>query len=319
MRKVLGPVLTGLGGFLLATGLLMWLFVPGTVKKTPLNVNSTTKLTGQANVLPSGGSSAVKAVSYSVADGTTSDSHVVVFDNFTCVVKASLPGDCTKDTAAGSPLITASTDRFATDRTTALALQDGTYTEAGDKHDGLVNKFPFDVQKADYPIWDGLLGKAVTATFVGEETIDGLSTYKFSIPVKSTAAEISSGVQGTYSSDKTIWVDPLTGSFIKQSDHQIRKLANGTTVLDLELAFTPETVSKNVSDAKANGSKLGLIGTLTPIALVLGLISLVAGLVLARTASPQGSANAAGQARGGSNRDLDIEDLGHVERSSRRS
>ncbi|MCW2867300.1 MAG: hypothetical protein JWR20_1488, partial [Marmoricola sp.] len=50
MRKFV-PVLFGLGGFLLVAGLVAALWAPGTVEKTPLDVNSTTRLSGQAQKL----------------------------------------------------------------------------------------------------------------------------------------------------------------------------------------------------------------------------------------------------------------------------
>ena len=50
MRKTI-PVLFGLGGFLLIAGFVALLWAPGVVKKTPLDVNSTTHLSGQAEKL----------------------------------------------------------------------------------------------------------------------------------------------------------------------------------------------------------------------------------------------------------------------------
>ena len=42
------------------------------------------------------------------------------------------------------------------------------------EHEGLVNKFPFDVEKKDYPYWDGLLGRPVEMVYDDTETILGL-------------------------------------------------------------------------------------------------------------------------------------------------
>ena len=49
MRKTLGPLLLGVGGFLLTTALLVLLCVPGQLKKTPRHVNSLTQLAGEAS------------------------------------------------------------------------------------------------------------------------------------------------------------------------------------------------------------------------------------------------------------------------------
>ena len=61
-----------------------------------------------------------------------------------------------------------------------------------------------------------------------------------------------------------MWIDQGTGSIIDQTDKQIRKLDDGTPVLDLELSFTDETVAENVKTAKANNSQLSLVGRCPP-------------------------------------------------------
>ncbi len=283
MRKTVGLVLLGLAAFLITAALLVLLWVPGQVMKTPLDVDSTTRLTGEATALPTGGGSPVKAVSRTVADGSASDGSVIVFDTFSCLIKdpdGTAP-DCVDDQDPGSRLVTAGTDRFATDRTTALAVNDEKYVGVGaEPHEGLINKFPFEVEQKTYPFWDGLVGRAVDATFQGEEEIDGLAVYKFNISLVDEPAEISSGISGTYSDDKTMWVDKGTGSIIDQSEKQIRRLDNGTAVLDLEMSFTDETVAANVEDAKANNSQLSLVSAAPPILGVLGLLALVGGLFL---------------------------------------
>ena len=64
-------------------------------------------------------------------------------------------------------------------------------------------------------------------------------------------------------------------------------LESGTTVLDIEVAYTDKTVQANVDDAKANGKLIGLMtGVLPWVALVLGLVLLVVGLMLARSRRP---------------------------------
>lgn len=284
MRKILGLGLLGLGGFLLTTALLAMLYVPGKVKVTPLDTDSYTRLTGTATALPSGEGAPLKAVSHTVADGEASDGDVVVFDTFTCLIKdpdGNAP-DCVGEGDSDDRLVNASTDRFATDRQTALALNDEKYIGDAEPHDGLINKFPFDVEQKTYPFWDGILGRAVDANFEGEEEVNGLNTYKFVIDVSDEPAEISDGIQGTYSSLKTMWIDPVTGAIMKQHEEQSRLLEDGKPVLDMELEFTDETVQANVDSAEANASKLSLVGKLPLIAGILGLLSVLGGLLLSR-------------------------------------
>jgi hypothetical protein len=303
MRRIIGLVLMGLAGFLVTTALLALVYIPGAVKKTPLDTDSNTRLTGQAAALPTGGSAPVKALSHTVADGTKSDGDVVVFDTFTCLItdpNGDAP-DCVDDTDPDKRLVSATTDRFATDRKTGVAVNDEKYIGDATPHEGLVNKFPFGVEKKTYPFWDGILGRAVDATFEGEEKVNGFDTYKFVIDVANEPAEISNGIQGTYSSLKTMNIDPVTGAIQKQTEQQKRVLDNGTTVLDLDFGFTDETVAANITSAEESGSKLGIIGKLPLIAGLLGLLSGAVGFFLwssARRASSEGQAAVAGN-RGG--------------------
>lgn len=282
MRRIIGLVLMGLAGFLVTTALLALIYVPGQVKKTPLDTDTYTRLTGTASALPSGPGAPVKALSHTVSDGKKSDGDVVVFDTFTCLItdpNGDSP-DCVDDTDPDKRLVTATTDRFATDRRTGQAVNGEKYIGDALPHDGLINKFPFDVEKKTYPFWDGVLGRAVDANFEGEEKVNGWNTYKFVIDVADEPAEISNDIQGIYSSLKTMYVDPRTGAIQKQTEKQIRKLDDGKTVLDLDFGFTDETIAANVKDAKANDSKLALVGKLPLIAGLLGLLSAAIGFFL---------------------------------------
>ncbi|MDO5501549.1 MAG: DUF3068 domain-containing protein [Actinomycetia bacterium] len=303
MRKSVGYVLLGLGAFLLTTALLVAFYVPGQVKKTPLDTNSETRLSGHAAAVPSGESGPVRALSHTVANGQLSDSDVVVFDTFTCLVlDDGSVEDCTDDGEMGSPLITASTDSFATDRVTAEAVQDEKYVSSTSRHEGLVNKFPFDVKQETYPFWDGVLGRTVDAVFQGEEQVEGFDTYRFMTNVQNESAEIASGIQGTYSSEKTMWIDPVTGQIIKQHELQTRQTADGTTVLDLDFGFTDETVAANIESARDNGGQLSLLSTAPWILGLLGLLALAGGGFLATMARGDEVA-----------RDEVVRDRGHVD------
>lgn len=285
MRRTVGLILLGLAGFLVTAAILCLVWVPGQVKKTPLDVDTDTRLTGTATALPTGGSGPVKYLSRTVADGTASSSDVVVFDNFTCLVSdpdGTAP-DCVDDTDPDKRLVSAGTDRFATNRVTALAVNDEKYVGAtAEPHDGLVNKFPFGVEQKAYPFWDGIVGRAVETSFQGEEKIDGLAVYKFSYSLTDEPAEISDGVSGLYSMDKTMWVDKGTGSIIDEADKQVRKLDNGTTVLAIDISFTDDTVAANVKDAKANNSQLALLSSAPLVLGILGLLALIGGFILLR-------------------------------------
>lgn len=285
MRRIIGLVLTGLFGFLLVTALMGWFYAPGQVKVTPLNIDSATHLSGSGSYMGKGPAK-MKAVSNTVVLGDESDEDVVVFTSTSCVVWDE--GSNTPDCVDGKDkrLVTASEDLFATSRVTGLSVNDEKYVGVGQQREGLVNKFPFDVEQRTYPFWDGTLKKAVDAEFQGVEELVGHQAYHFLIDVRPTQTEIAKGVKGTYQDQKDLWVDPATGSILKQAEHQQRSLPDGTKVVDLKLAFTDEQVASNVDDAKGNGSKLAAVRLLPWIALGLALLSLVGGILLLRGTRP---------------------------------
>lgn len=287
MRKIIGWVLLGLGAFLLVTALLLRFWGAGAVEKTPLDVNTTTRLTGTAEKLnPSTGeveSLDVKATSVTKADSRRSDDEVVVFVSTQCLVidEGDAP-DCVDAEDPQGRLVSASDDVFATDRTSAQAVNRGDYLPVdAQEHEGLVNKWPFDAQKRTYDYWDGLLGESVPAEFQGVEEIDGLETHRYDVSVEEQEAEVVEGVDGIYSTEKSIWVEPNTGSIIKQTQHEVRTLPNGDPLLDLNIAFTDDQVAKNVSEAKDSADQLKLVSSTAPLTgLIAGLVLLVLGAFL---------------------------------------
>ncbi len=297
MRRVVGLVLVGLFGFLLVVGLLAQFYAPGVLKKTPLDVNTLTLLSGTGSYLGSDPGPVSVWQRTTNIDGSTSE--VIVMQNFTCVMK---DPDGTAPTSpvcppVGDPLlIDASQDLFATDRVTAMAVNDPKYIgTTAEPHEGLVNKFPFDVEQKTYPVWDGVLGRAVDAAFSGEEEVNGLNTYRFTVTLTDEPAELAAGVSGTYSDEKTMWIDPVTGSFIDQKEHQVRVLDSGDTVLDLTLGFRPETVQANVDSASSSGGLLTMLGVLPWVAYGLALLALAGGVFLLRTAPPAAARDDGGE------------------------
>ncbi len=298
MRKWVALVLLFLGAFLLVTAGVARIWGPGAAERTPLNVNTYTYLTGEADKLnPATGEVEhmnVKYQSLTQADPTKSDGHVVAFVNYKCVnADIDNPPACLPGT--DNRLITNSTDTFATDRHTAVAVNDAKYLGKDPvPHEGLVNKWPFNAEKKTYPYWDGTLGEAVDANYVGTRTIDGLETYEYDLSVPATDTEILADTQGTYSTDQKTWVDPRTGSIIDQEGGQVLKLPDGSLVLDINVAYTDDTVQANVDDAKANAKQLTLVEVIMPIVgLVLGLVFLAAGVLTLRGRSrrPQATAS----------------------------
>ncbi|KRE96134.1 hypothetical protein ASG76_03565 [Nocardioides sp. Soil774] len=285
MRKIIAGLLLGLGSFLLVAALVVVVWGGDAVKKTPLDTDSVTNLAGVADKLnPATGDVEtldVRATSVTKADAELSDGDVIVFVNTVCLVvdEGDVPS-CVDE--SDDRLVSASSDVFATDRHTAEAVNDAKYLPpSAEEKSGLINKWPFDAQKKDYTYWDGMLGEAVDATYDGSESIDGLETYKYHVLIEDAPAEVVAGIDGVYSQDKTLWIDPTTGAIIKQTQHEVRELEDGSTLLDMQLAFTDDQVSANAADAKDNGKLLGLLTTTLPlVGFIGGAIALLAGIFL---------------------------------------
>lgn len=286
MRKGFGIGLTVLGGFLVTLAVLAQFWAPGRLMKTPLDVDSTTLLDGTAQLSDGTGGTdefPVKAFSVTRADSERSDSDVVVFQNSSCLVKDE--GEIDECVSASDPeerLISASTDNFATDRRTAEAVDDPKYLppSAEDK-EGLVNKWPFEAEKKDYQYWDGYAAAPVDATYEGTETVDGVEVYVYKTLVTDVPIEITDGVQGTYSTDKTLWIEPTTGSIVNQFEQQERLDEDGNTFLSLDFGFTDEQIADNAKESGDNASSLKLIKDTVPlIGYIVGIPALLIGIAL---------------------------------------
>ncbi len=287
MRRVVGLILLGLGSFLVVTALLATVWAPGVVKKTPVDVNNKTFLSGEAQRLDSstgqlGAAVPIRIVSITQADSKKSDDDVVVFKSGSCVVE-NADGNAPDCVDGDDPrLVSADESNFATDRVSALAVKNGSYLPADSvQYEGLVNKWPFDSEKKTYPYWDGTLGQAVDAKFDGTVKVEGVDTYRYKINIEKAPIEIADGVEGTYSNEVIIWVEPKTGAIQNQSQDQQRFLADGTQVLNLQAQFTPQQLKTSAADTKDNKALLTLITTTVPIVgFIAGALCLLGGLLL---------------------------------------
>jgi hypothetical protein len=275
-------VLAGLGGFLVMLAILAKFYAPGQLMKTPLDVDSTTNAAGQAAV-GDGATEPVKGTQLTRADSAKSDGDVIVFVSSSCLIfdRDNAPS-CVNADDPDQRLITAGVDNFATDRKTAMAVNDPKYLPPdATPRDGLQNKWPFDVEKKTYPYWDDNVNQVVDATYEGTEDVDGIEAYKFHAVVSDVPYEVTDGVQGTYSKDSSIWIEPVTGSFVNLSYHMEQTTDTGDNFITLDLAYTADEVADSVKDAKSSRDKLNLVRNTVPlIGFIVGIPLLVIGLVL---------------------------------------
>ncbi|MDG9673208.1 DUF3068 domain-containing protein [Micromonospora sp. DH14] len=168
------------------------------------------------------------------------------------------------------------------------------------KYSGQIYKFPFGTDKRDYQIFDRDLKRATPAKFVGTEKIKGIETYRFEQRIDNEAlatpesslqtllgkfAPGATSGQIVYSNIRTVWVDPVTGSYVNVREQQRKELqpntGTPTVLLDADFNYNDDTVSRSVETVKDNRFKIGLISFWGPIvAGVLGLLAVVFGVWL---------------------------------------
>jgi hypothetical protein len=270
MRRLVGPVMTCAGAFLVAIGLFAQFYMGTALLKTPLNVDEVIHVDGNAQVPDDKGKiqqTPVLAWSTYHVNTSLSDSKVVSFQNSQCLVKdIDDPTGCVSSDDPQDRLLSATTDDYATNRRTAESINDPKYLPAGAiPHSGVINKWPFLSQKKTYTFWDDGTQKGVPATYAGTSKLDGHEVYVYDVKVPKTKIEVAQGVKGYYTDDKQVYVDEMTGSVLNQVEHQVRTDLQGNPVIDLHIKFTDSQIQKLVNEARDNGKQLTVIRTIVPI------------------------------------------------------
>lgn len=187
-------------------------------------------------------------------------------------------------------------------------------------HTGLDYRFPFHTEKKTYPYFDPIAQKAFDANYEGEEDVNGLTSYRFSQDVgygadgklvdpvkypslyandsdgKVTATAAMWDVPGDpaekitmtryYAAQRTFWVDPVSGTIVKQVAHANHYFARDpvkpeVTVADYKVTSTEATVESRVNAARDERDRIALWSRVLPITFTAtGLIALVGGVLL---------------------------------------
>ena len=193
-------------------------------------------------------------------------------------------------------------------------------TEEGERteveHEGLVFKFPFQTEKKSYDFWDSTLGKTIPIEYVGEEDVDGISTYKFEQTIEPTVTdtlEVPASVLGedgegnleaerTYSNHRTMWVEPITGAVLNREDQQLSTLRyDGTdrvTLTEADVSYTQDSIEETADTVRTKAVLLNVLNPIIPIVgLILGLLCIGLGIFLVPAqagAGPRGDEDDAG-------------------------
>jgi Porin PorA len=187
-------------------------------------------------------------------------------------------------------------------------------------HEGLTYRFPFDTEKRTYSVFDPIAQKAFDANYDGEEDVNGLTTYRFTQnvgydadgklvePVKysslydddadSTVTARASlwGLPGNpdepitmtryYAAERKFWVDPVSGTIVKQEDHGFHYYAREAlkpevTFVDFKITSNEQTVESQVASARDERDRVALWGRILPITFTaMGLVALIGGALL---------------------------------------
>jgi hypothetical protein len=296
MKRVVAPVLLGLGVFLLVTAALVRFYAVPNLVKIPLdqNVSSVSEATGATYLdlasLSIKTGQHIRATREIRGDVEASSDEHVVFDAFVRV-----------ENAADDSLVSGTTDRVALDRRTAHAVNccDEAVDSKDTRHTGLSYTFPLGTEKKTYQFFDTTVRRAFPMEYKATEDVEGLSTYKFEQTISEQSmgeqgvpgsligqpAELSVQVEQLYSNVRTVWVEPTTGAIVKGQEQQLRVLRTpegaDTTVLEAKVGFTPKTVDEAVARAEDSMAKARLLSVVVPVAaLLLGLLLAAVGAVM---------------------------------------
>ncbi|WP_068188437.1 DUF3068 domain-containing protein [Mycobacterium sp. UM_CSW] len=191
------------------------------------------------------------------------------------------------------------------------------------RHEGLSYRFPFHTEKKTYPYFDPIAQKPFDVNYDSQEDVNGLTTYKFTqnvgynaegklvAPVayptlyadqttdsKFTAPASMWGVQGGdpneqitmtrfYAAQRTFWVDPVSGTIVKQTERANHYFARDPlkpelTLADYKVTSNEDTIEGQVNAARDERDRLALWSRVLPITFTaVGLIALIGGGVLA--------------------------------------
>ena len=185
------------------------------------------------------------------------------------------------------------------------------------RHDGLSYRFRFHTEKKTYPYFDPIAQKPFDVNYDSQEDVNGLTTYRFTqnvgynadgklvAPVaypslyagnedgKVTTSAAMWGVPGDpaeqitmsryYAAQRTFWVDPVSGTIIKETEHANHYYARDplkpeVTLTDYKVTSNEDTVESQVNAARDERDRLSLWSRVLPITFTaVGLIALVGG------------------------------------------
>ncbi|MBM0238526.1 DUF3068 domain-containing protein [Micromonospora sp. ATA32] len=311
-HRAIGAVLFGGGGLLLALAAGLVFVVTPAMTKLPYDLDPSTSVAEASN-----------ATFLQISDGNIAinsgnlKSTILVTPNrdATSKLTGDLDGDAvvwkvgqTVDRTDDKQLVSAYGAELALDRVSGAAVDwngqflDDTGQREQVKFAGQIYKFPFHTEKRDYEIFDRDLRSVRPAKFGGTESINGLEAYRFEQVIADEELKLDPSRVGlllskfspgategkvVYNNTRTVWVDPVTGAYLKVREVQRKVLTpssgDPTTLLDADFQYNEPTIAASVKRAKDSRGQLTALSVYAPIGLaVLGLALMIGGLLVAR-------------------------------------
>ncbi|MBB4933829.1 hypothetical protein F4561_004649 [Lipingzhangella halophila] len=303
MRRTIAVVCIALGVFSISLAPMLRFWVADAVMKTPMDYYDQ-KVNRGENVtyfsiedveLVEGAT--VEATTTLRSDVAASGDDTVVWDQFTWVEDV--------DTGYG---ITSTARRAAHDRVSGESVDccDPSVNDEMVHQEGQAFKFPFMTEQKDYEFFDTTVQETHPIRFDGEETIDGMETYRFVQeidPTKIGERDLPRDLVGMdgegdvtademYSVTRTYWIEPTTGTPIHLSEEQRRVgQVDGEEVLvffEGDMVWTDETVDSNIESTQDSLASLNLIRGTVPLLLVVAGVGFLAPGVLLLVLAGQG-------------------------------
>lgn len=298
MGRVVGIVLVGIGTFLLTLAPLLRFQVAERLIAAPADQYLVTTLEADDAEYFSAGDLKVLKGSLDITVTTKGDVREargdrVVWEQFTSI----------NDTTNNRPGIVLTEFRGAFNKYTGEGVN-CCGTSVDDEPvapSGQVFKFPFHAEKKTYRVFNTVTGKAFDARFAGEEVVNGLPVYRYEqvipatkidtlkVPAKAMGMDRSGDVkvERWYDARVTFWVEPVSGSPVKQEQqrHDVLKTTDGVErkpALVATARYTPRTVDEMVRTATDAKNQINLLTTGIPVTLlVVGGVLFVTGVVFA--------------------------------------
>ena len=312
MKRVIGLILLALGVMMLVLAPLLRFYVLPSAAKTPVDqyTESTSNVVFEQlldpTLLAAGDSDpykrGVEATQFVYVRGDVpaaeqpeaQSQDLAIFDYFQRV----------NDNATGE-LITAGTARYAFDRVSS-ELVDCCGASVDDEPVNMTGsilpvKFPFNVEKGEYQVFNTSLKAGTPFQFQGEEEKFGINTYVFknevpptnvgtlevptsAVPGEDKDAEGNTVLDEMYSVVSTYWIEPVTGQIVAgESTENTTYDLDGEQKLVKAIYTGTNGTQEGADDIAALAGLVTMIGSTLPLVLlVLGLVLLVIGLLLLR-------------------------------------